>query len=138
VSRELPVSPPVYVQASPSHVTASWRAACRATTFLAGCDSLSGVGPRTDVLVDYPDRTGRDRMPFRAVDAERARYLRVDPAAPEWRADWEDRSMAVVSITGRFGVRSCRRLHVATTACRSWEDDTVARARELFDGFDSF
>lgn len=138
MSRELATSPPVYVQRSPSHVTASWTAACTATTFLAGCDSLGGIGPKTDVLVDDPSVAGRERTPLRCVDPERATYLRVEPAAPDWRTDWEDRSMAVVSISGSFSARTCERLHVATTACRSWEAAATDHARELFDGFGSF
>lgn len=138
MSFELPTAPPVYVQRSPSHVTASWTAACTATTFLAGCESLGGVGPATDVLVEDTAVAGRERHPLTTVDPERAKYLRVEPAAPDWRADWESRSMAVVSISGSFSVRTCRKLHVATTACRSWDQSEADRGAELFDGFDTF
>lgn len=138
MSRELPTTPPVYVQRSPSHVAASWTAACTATTFVAACRDLGGVGPKTEVVVDDPAVAGRQRQALREVDVESASYLRIEPSAPDWRADWDDRSMAVVSIDGRFSVRTCERLHVATTACRGWDDEAQARGAELFDGFDTF
>lgn len=137
MSVELPTAPPVYVQRSPSHVAASWTAACTATTFVAACEDLGGVGPRTDVVVDDPAVAGRQRLPLREVDVESASYLRIEPAAPDWRADWDDRSMAVVSIDGAFSVRTCERLHVGTTACRGWDAAAEERGAELFEGFDS-
>jgi len=131
MGRKLPTDPPVHVEQYPTHTNAAWTAPCTAASFLAACEDVGGVGPTSDAVVDAA-AVGRDRRPLRTVDPASVTYVRVEPAAPDWRASWEDRSTPVVSIDGAFPPATCRKLHVATTACRTWSDRAEAAASEAF------
>lgn len=128
----IPTEPPVHVSEYPTHTSATWAAPCTAASFLAACEAIGGVGPTSDAVVDLPGTAGRERRPLRTVDPAAVSYVRVEPAAPEWRAAWEDRSTPVVSIDGAFPPETCRKLHVATTACRSWPSTATDCAASWF------
>lgn len=132
MTRTLPTDPPVHVEQYPTHTNAIWSAPCTAASFLAACEDLGGVGPTSEAVVDERGVAGRDRRPLRAVDPGTVTYVRVEPAAPDWRASWEERSTPVVSIDGAFPEEACRKLHVATTPCRSWSESATEAAGSVF------
>lgn len=127
--RKLPVDPPVHLETFATHVTATW-AAGGPSAFIEAVRALEPVPPTAATVVDDADVAGRRRCPLSALapDPEATTYLRVEPDAP-WTLSWEERTRPVVSASGAPPAAMCRRLHLATTDCRAWDDAAVDALR---------
>jgi hypothetical protein len=128
--RTVPVAPPVYLELFATHLTATWKAGSSSAFVEAAC-TLNSVPAAAATVVDGPEIAGRKRVPLSAATpAKRSpTYLRIEPDVP-WTLSWEDRTQPVVSVSGTPPAALCRRLHLTTTDCATWDDAAFDALRQ--------
>lgn len=127
--RTVPVDPPVYIETFATHLTATWTAG-GLPAFVEAVRALGSVPSSASTVVDDAEAAGRQRRPLSALapNSDSTTYLRVEPDA-SWTLSWEERTRPVVSASGAPPTALCRRLHVATTDCKAWDDAAVDALR---------